>query len=208
MARKIYLEGGESHKTGIFFGLEKEALSETEDNKIFVLDFARHGEKISRKKIQDTEYFGSMDANILGFATDLDSEGDLINLINESEILYLPGGSTELLLERISEKGLVSTIKSYNKVIIGNSAGAYACCNEYFKIRENEVETIPSLGLVDLSCKAHYREDFDEELMKYSLTKDIYGVPEGSAIIVEDGEKIKFFNEVFLFSKGKKTKAN
>ncbi len=207
MAKRIYLEGGERQETDVYVDLEKNILDSVNEKTIFILDFARYGDEIIRRKEKDKKYFESLGATKIEFATGYFSSEEIIKQINDSNILYLVGGSTEFLLEKIREKNLVPVIESYEGIIIGNSAGAYACCKEYFRIRDEGVKVIPSLGLVDFSCEAHYTNEFDSQLLELSNEGDIYGIPEGSAIVVE-GNKLNFIKDVYLFSKGEKTKVN
>jgi len=204
MASKIYLEGGGRIKDRVFEKLEKRILSLVSNKVIFEIDFARYGEKLKERKIRDLNYFKELRAEEIFFSSDCDSK-DIKKRINESGILYIAGGDTELLLDRIRKEGLVDLIKKFPGIIIGNSAGAYACCREYVKIRDNDVKVIPSLGLVDFCCMAHYERKFDNKLLEFSKDRDIYGIPEPSTIMIED-DKLSFIGDVYLFSKGEKIK--
>ena len=207
MAMKIYLEGGGRHSEKVFESLEGEILSSTDNKIIFILDFAREDDIIMEKKEKDIDYFKELGAEKINFASDCSSFEEIKEKMDESGVLYLAGGNTELLLEKIKEKNITSLIKSYNRIIIGNSAGAYACCKEYIKIRDNVKSISSSLGLVNFCCITHYKPEFDEPLKEYSNDRDIYAIPEPSVIVVEDG-KLNFIGNIYLFSKENKTKVN
>ncbi len=202
-AKKIYLEGGGKHEERTFEDLEKEVLSSTRNKIIFELDFARYGDKILTRKKRDRNYFIGLGAEEINFASDCNSFDEIKERISQSDILYIAGGDTELLLKKIKEDGLDKLIRNFKGILIGNGAGAYACCKEYIKIREDVVQVIPSLGLVNFCCKAHYEDKFDETLKKYSKDRDIYAISEDSVIIIED-DNLKFIGKAYLFSNGKK----
>ena len=80
-------------------------------------------------------------------------------------------------------------------------------CEGYVKIKDSQNEKIiKGLGLVKFYMIAHYKEEFDKTLLKLSKDKNIYGVPEKSAIVI-DGN-LEFIRDVYLFSKGRKHKIN
>ena len=62
---------------------------------------------------------------------------------------------------------------------------------------------IEGLGLVDFSVEVHYNGNNDKELFSLSANRDIYAIPNGSAIFWEDNV-VKPIHNVTLFSKRKK----
>lgn len=205
MAKKIYLEGGNLAGERPYLGLERGILSSANNKVMFVLDFARHGEGLIERKEKDKIYFNDLGAEEIYFASDCSSSDEINEKIKNSEVLYLPGGDTELLLEKIKENNLEFLLRSYEGIIFGNSAGAYACATEYPKIREGEVNIIKSLGLVNFVVKAHYTEEFDKPLLEISKEKDVYGIANEGIIVVENG-KLNYIGDIYLFSKGEKIK--
>jgi len=206
MKRRIYLLGLR-HSEYPFVKEEKEALSLSSDKNMLVIDFARDSkEKIIEKKKEDIKRFKKLGAKKIEFASDLSDKGIKEKLI-QIDLLYIAGGDTELLSKQINKKNLTSLIKSFNGIIIGNSAGTYICCKEYVNIKDNNVKIIPALGIVDICCKVHYKPEFDSSLLKASKGKKIYAIPDGSVIIVEDG-RLSFVKEIYLFENGKKEEIN
>jgi|GEM_PF-1068300 len=49
---------------------------------------------------------------------------EFINKLNDADILFIPGGAPEKIIERLHSKGLFQSIKDFSKIIIGTSAGA------------------------------------------------------------------------------------
>lgn len=206
MGKKIYLLSLR-HSEAPFVEAEKEALDSIGNKSMFVIDFARDSEEKTReKKRQDVEYFKKMGAEKIEFASDFDDD-EIGEKIVEAGLLYIAGGDTELLLRILREKGLDEKIKDFEGIIVGNSAGTYACCREYVKVNDDGVQVFSGLGLIDICCNAHYTEEFEDELLKLSEGKKIYAVPDNSVIVFEDGE-LSFRGKIYLFSDGKKEAIN
>ena len=209
MAMKIYLLGGRKIREGKTKEVDEQVFAELDNTKTYVLDFAKDDDvKLDEYKEFLRDYFKKLGAEEINFSSDKVSEEENINNIKESGLMNILGGDTELLIEKINKKGLVDAIKSFNGVIVGNSAGSYLMCKEYIKIREQMLKRIDSLGIVDLIMKAHYTSEFDHELLNLSKDVKIYGVPDESQIIVDDKGKLEFKGDLYLFSKGDKIKVN
>lgn len=154
------------------------------------------------------DYFEELGASKIEFAEYSDSLEEITEKINDSDLIYLPGGVTRILVERIKNAKVDILLRKYNKVIIGNSAGALALCKDYILTRgkHNPVTTaISGFGLVDFSLKVHYDASKDEELRKLSTKRKIYAIPERCALVYDDGS-LSFIGNVYLFYEGKKTK--
>ena len=207
MAKKIYLEGGGVTLEEETKEIDSQAVQDAEKKSIYVLDMTRRDEeKIIKYREFFVHYFKDMGAEEINFASTSSPE-KIRNGIAVAGVLYVPGGDTEYLIDQVHEKELVDVIKSFEGVIIGMSAGAYLMCKEYTKIKEDETKMVNALEIVDIRMKAHYDSKFDSQLIKLSQEKDIYGVSDKAAIIVRDKE-LTFVGNVYLFSKGKKTKLN
>ena len=207
MAKKIYLEGGGAILEEEAKEIDSQAVQDAEKKSVYVLDMTGKDEvKIAKYREFFVHYFKDMGAEEVNFASTSSLE-EIPNEIVAAGILYVPGGDTEYLIEQVHEKELVDVIKSFEGVIIGMSAGAYLICKEYTKIRKDEINMISALEVVNIRMKAHYDEKFDSQLVKLSREEDIYGVSDKAVIIVKDKE-LTFIGDVYLFSKGEKTKVN
>ncbi|MCK4553049.1 Type 1 glutamine amidotransferase-like domain-containing protein [Candidatus Pacearchaeota archaeon] len=207
MKKKIYLEGGGEVKKGEAKEIDKKAIDNADNKNVYVLDLSskNKGKQIMWKEFFPP-YFKELGANKVDFISNAKSPEEIRKYFQESGILYIPGGDTELLIKNVQEKGLVNLIKSFNGVLIGMSAGAYLMCNQYIKIREENITKVGALQVVPIQMKAHYEEKFDSKLLKLSKGIDIYGVS-NKAVIIWD-RKLEFIGDIYLFSKGKKTKIN
>jgi peptidase E len=154
------------------------------------------------------DYFKELGASKIEFAELSDSLKEIIKKMDRSDLVYLPGGVTKLLVQRIKDAKIDRLLQKYKKVIIGNSAGALALCKDCILTRDKEnLETtiISGFGLVDFSVEVHYNPSKDKELKKLSEERRIYAIPEKSALVYDNGN-LSFIGPVYLFYKGKKKK--
>ena len=61
----------------------------------------------------------------------------MINAINDSSILILPGGNPEMFYNKVMQTGIFDCLKNYKKTIIGVSAGAELQLKKYFITKKN-----------------------------------------------------------------------
>ncbi len=208
MAKEIYLEGGGATLKEETIHIDRAAMQKAKKKSVYVLDLTgRDEEKIATYREFFKEYFKKIGGEEINFAS-VSTVNEIKKGVQEAGVLYIPGGDTELLIENVKEKGLTESIKSFKGVIIGMSAGAYLMCSQYTKIREDKIDLINALGVLDFNMQAHYEEKFDPQLIELSKEKDIYAVTDKSAIMVNEKRKPSFIGEVYLFSKGNKTKVN
>lgn len=66
-----------------------------------------------------------------------DKTDEMLKKIKESDILVLPGGNPEMFYNKVVESKIFDTIKNYNKIIIGESAGTELQLNNYFITAKN-----------------------------------------------------------------------
>jgi len=136
-----------------------------------------------------------------------DSYSVIKDKINMCNVIFLPGGDTELLIKTIKSKRITRLLRNFKGVIIGMSAGAYTLSKQYVRMQNKKIRRIPALNFLNIKMKAHYNEKFDPVILKFSKREKIYGVPDSSCLIL-DGKKLKFFGKIYLFSKGKKKRIN
>ena len=198
MAKKIYLIGGANIRNGETKELDLKAFSEADNKNVYVIDLTTNDEK----KIKDyrefmTFYLKSLNAREINFLSDFKSHKEIKLKINRAGIVYGAGGDTEILAENIKKMKIAQIIKSFKGIILGNSAGAYLLCEGYVKIKDSQNEKIiKGLGLVKFYMMAHYKEEFDKTPLKLSKDKNIYGVPEKSAIVIDGNLK---FSRMFTY---------
>jgi peptidase E len=206
MAEEIYLLGGGNQS--FFLENDKKLIERTKNKKVFVINLTTNDEEKLKSRLKELEnHFKNAKASEVIFASNFNSVEKMKKELSNSGILFISGGDTEILLDNLKRMKLDSEIKSFKGIIEGNSAGAYACCKKYIKIKEGKIEIVRSLGIIDLICKAHYTNEVDSFLLNLSKEEDIYCLPENSIIIYKNG-KLNFVGDVYLFSKGEKIKLN
>ena len=186
--------------TGGLEKIDRDIIEKSHRKNILVLDFGEN--QLKERQIFFVQYFNKIGANKVDFLSKKNKVLGNKKSFDIADILYLPGLNTEILIENIVKENLVSKILNFPGIVFGNSAGAYALCPDYIKIRGNEVEIIPSLNIVPFWIKAHYESKFDPILLDLSKEKKIYGLSNNSAILW-DGNKIDFIGDIYLFKNGK-----
>lgn len=156
-----------------------------------------------RKRLMD--YFISLGAGRVNFAEYFDRVEKIAEKMADSNLVYLTGGLASVLVERLKSRGTDNLLHNYNGVIVGRSAGALALGKKsIITCRNNsEMKIIEGLGLVNFTLKVHYKPERDNELERLSKEEKIYAVPEGSALVYENGA-LSFIGDVYLFENGEK----
>jgi hypothetical protein len=216
MNKKYLLSGHTS--TGELKDIDRMILEESDNQNIFILNLSSNDiNKLRGKRDFFKEYFKELGAkNVECYSGD-----KFINFFEACEkasILYLPGGDTETLVERIGKEGIGHHIVHFDGIVAGNSAGAYLLCPLYLKIRKNQLEkTIPMMRQVNLWMKAHYEPKFDSALEDLSRNRAVYALENVSAIGVDSkfnvndelkDSDLEFTGNIWKFSEGEKEKVN
>ncbi len=116
-----------------------------------------------------------------------------------ADIIYIGGGDTLKLLEKIEEynlKPLFDEAYKNNKVLVGISAGAILLSKKGYSdsyiLREEKdtYEMIKGFKYTDIIISPHYHSDLDkcrqlEEYLK-KHNEEVYGIENNSAIFIED----------------------
>ena len=129
--------------------------------KILLNYFARSEREIEVLSQQDVYKFKTNNPNrILNFII-ASLENFAQELLN-CDVLYMRGGSTELLLDGLSKTKNIRELFN-GKVISGSSAGAYALCKYYFGNDSRKVGE--GLGILDLKTYCHFDEQKDKDVV-------------------------------------------
>jgi peptidase E len=169
---------------------------------------ASSAEKTGKYGKMMVDYFEDMGARAVEFAECSDSFEEIAQKAERSDLIYLPGGVTRILVERLLNARADSILREYDKIVVGNSAGALALGRECILTRgkhNKRTVIIPGLGLVDFSVKVHYKTSRDRELKELSHERKIFAIPERSALVFDDGS-VSSIGDVYLFQNGNKTK--
>jgi peptidase E len=165
--------------------------------------------KAYKRQKRLVDYFRSLGARAVDFVEYSDPFEEVVGKVECSDLLYLIGGLTSVLIERLRCKGVDLLLRSYDKVIVGRSAGALALCKKGVITDRNKAaaKMVTGLGLVDFGIKVHYKLSKDNELKKLSKEEKIYAIPERSALVYDNGH-LSFIGNVYLFENGEKTRAD
>jgi len=207
---KLYFLGGENVTKQDSKYINKIAFKEAADSpRVLVLPWARTPSNKTQKRWKRLlKYFRNIGAGSVDMADYGETFKEISRKIECSDLLYLTGGFTTVLLERLRKKNLAPLLRNYGKVIVGRSAGALALCKKCFLTdrRESLVKMIEGLGIVDFGIKVHYRPSGDVELKRLSKKEKIYAIPEHSALVY-DRKSLSFIGDVYMFQNGKKSHA-
>ena len=142
--------------------------------------------------------------------------GNLKEDIEYSDIIFLTGGHTPTQMKFFEEINLRELLKSYEGVVIGQSAGALnmaelvVCAPEYVEEIDTSY-TWNGLGLTKINIEPHFvteeltnAEDIliREELMKLSDLYKIYAILDGTDIY-DDGITQTMYGEGYILEKRK-----
>ena len=157
-----------------------------------------------RKRLFD--YFRNLGANSVEFVDYGDSYEDIAAKVENSDLLYLTGGLTSVLLERLKTRKIDQLLHRYNGVIVGRSAGAIALCKQGILTnrRKQMHNFIAGLGLAEITVKVHYLPSEEAELKLLPRGEKIYAIPERSALVCGNGA-LNAIGNVHLFQNGEKT---
>jgi peptidase E len=216
---RVYLLGGEDILKRTMKDTDKQAISEAGENPVvLVFPWTSESEKKKYRKVE-VDYFKDLGARKVIFGELTDSLQRLREKINTSNMVYLPGGDTDLLFNRLRNSGVSLLLKKYMGVLVGNSAGSLVLCKRYVIIKGQDASPVTKvfegIGVVDFAVAVHYKsgnsgdsgEEPDKSLRALSrkFKTIIYAIPENGALIF-DKETLRFVGEIFSFKNGKKRK--
>lgn len=203
---KICLIGGGELKSKKLMNLNKKFLSDLKNPKIIIFQLTSTYAEAKKYHPLLKKHFEGVSSNLVF----VDSRTKLSRIkeeIKKADVIYFPGGNTDLLLQKMKSLKIVPLIKKFKGAIMGISAGAYALSKSYIKIDKHSFKEMPSFGIVKLRLKAHYKKSMDRFLLRLSNKGKIYALKDNSAIIF-NGKRKKIIGDVFLFYKNKKIKLN
>ena len=205
---KLYFLGGERVLKQDSREINEAAFREAgETPRVVVFPWARASfDKTYKRRQRLFNYFRGLGACSVDFVDYGDTFEDITRKVECSDLLYLTGGLTTVLIERLKNKSVDRLLRKYDKVIVGRSAGALALCKRCVLTdrREPAVKVVKGLGLVDFGVKVHYKPSKDAELKRLSKEEKIYGIPERSALVYDNG-CLSFMGDVYMFQNGEKT---
>jgi peptidase E len=206
--RKIYLLGGESIRKRDGEKVNRQAFSDAGGSpEVLVFSWARANfDKIYQRQELVYNYLRYLGANSVTFVDYSTSQQELQEKISQTNLIYLTGGSPNILIERFKHHGMNHLLKNFDGVIVGRSAGALALCKKYVATIRTTKQTkiFDGLCLINLTMSAHYTPKKDEQLKKLSIDKQIFAVQKGSALIYTETGVLSCINQVYSFENGKR----
>ncbi len=181
-----------------------------ESPRVLVFPWARASfDKTYKRRKRLFNYFINLGAGTVDFADYGDTFEEICRKVGCSDLIYLTGGLTTVLLERLKSKSVDSLLRKYDKVIVGRSAGALALCKKCVltERRKPVVKMVTGLGLVDFGVKVHYKTSKDVELKRLSKEEKIYAIPERSALVYDRG-CLSVIGDVYVFQNGEKARVD
>jgi peptidase E len=209
---KLYFLGGESIIKRNARDINASAFQDAGGTPtVLVFSWARASfDKTYKRRKRLFDYFRSLGASTVDFAEYSDTTEEITMKAQNSDLIYLTGGLTTALLERLKNKNIDRLLHKYNRVIVGRSAGAIALCKQGILTNKNKQthKIITGLRLVEFTVKVHYKPSEDTELKRLSKQEEkIYAIPERSALVYDNGA-LSAMGNVYLFQNGEKTRAD
>lgn len=137
-----------------------------------------------------------------------DAKSKAAEQIRNADILYLPGGMPDQMMERIDNFNLRSTLLQFQGVVLGYSAGALIQLEEYHLSPDQDYpefcyfKGLPILK--DFYLEVHYEgSDAQNEAIQRVLKerrKTVYAMVTDRATIVIDGSKVSLLGDVNVFT--------
>ncbi len=158
--------------------------------------YYQKGGKYYDKILNSLSIFDIKESNFIWVDYYRDSTANALEKIAQADVIYLPGGAPDEMMNRIIEKGLVEALSDKNKTYIGVSAGTMIQFGKYYISPDQEYATFSEqngLNLVsDFYVEVHYRR---RKKQKSSIRKvwrkyhkNMFVIPNDGCIIVNNGE--------------------
>ena len=129
--------------------------------------------------------------------------------IREADLIYLPGGLPDRLMNRIREFDLIDAISNHTGIVMGFSAGAMVQFREYHISPDDDYpdfcycEGLPILD--DFYLEVHYKEnsavqkDAIERVLR-ERGKNVYATAIASGAIIIHDQRLTFLGDVRTFT--------
>jgi len=207
--RVVYLLGGEKVEERSSYSIMKKALNDVEDPRVLIIPWTtslKH--KLERYKSILLKYFSELGSRRISFL-DSDINGMESIKFHDFNVIYLPGGDPFILMKNLKRNsGIISYLKDFKGVIIGNSAGAMALSNMGYGFEDDKIIRCDGIGLVDFNIIVHYDSSFDNLIFKHLRKYFIYAIPSNSAIIIKYPYSISFEGTITIFMNSRKFNAS
>jgi len=202
--KEYYLIGGGEYNDKLGKKIKTKILQKINNPSILIIPWtSKDANTLKKYRKIIFNFFKRLKVKKITFLEKSDSLREARKKFGEANILYLPGGETEILLKNIKSQKIINLLKNFNGVIVGVSAGAYVLTNGYIK-KNKKILIIPALRLINVLIKAHYNAKMDKFLIPFSRGKKIYGIPDNCVLVFQKRKLCKIIGKVYLFNNGRK----
>jgi dipeptidase E len=203
----LYLLGGENTLKQNARQVNQQAFLDAGDKPVvLVISWAKPSFDLSFERTKRLRlYFMSLGASRIHFLDYSDTQQQISEKLLGSNLVYLTGGQTSILLERLKTKKVDTLLKNFDGIIVGRSAGALALCkgavvtDRYTK----KIKITQGLAMAKLTAKVHYKLSQDDLLNSLSIKDKIYAIPQRSSIIC-NGEILSVIGKAYFFENQQK----
>ena len=195
------------YKVAIFpWAFPVEITSEDFEKEYFPIDGRRYN-----KYYTELKKIGISKENIRVCNPYKDTRNDLIKIIQNSDILLLPGGNPEMFFKKVlHDKELIYYIKHYKGIIIGESAGCELQLKRYFITAKNNYYKYfafyDGFGVLDdpfyMDVHSISNKRYLAKLQEVAndKNKNVYAIfDDGALIYNRDSSKLEIFGNVLTF---------
>ncbi len=162
--------------------------------------------KFSREIILAFESFGVSVDDMVWLNYFDDTLPNLVKKLEESQVLFIPGGAPDEAYNRIVNQGLLDILKKYEGTIIGFSAGAMLQIDEFHITPDDHYPEYcyhEGLGYItDFDVEVHFENEAIQrsaiERVLRETNKSVYAIGD-KGLLMKDGEKVTCFGDVQHF---------
>ncbi|REL38845.1 cyanophycinase [Rhodohalobacter sp. SW132] len=184
------------------------SLSEKEQPNVLIIPHATAEDNWTARGEQQTEVFNTLGAEHVS-VLELDNREEAIRLIERSDVIWMPGGSQQRLMNALVEAGVADAVRQHVASGIptgGTSAGAAIMSKTMIANSERDEETgallpVMSEGLgfwEEVIIDQHFSERNRLERLEYAVENHPgyvgIGIDEGTAVVF-DGSQFKVIGE-------------
>ena len=174
-------------------------------------EFFKKGDRRYNRYINELKRIGIKEENITICNCYSDSTDELKRIINESDVLLLPGGNPEMFFKKVvHDTEILYDIKHFKGIIIGESAGCELQLKRYFITARNNYYKYfafyDGFGVIDdpfyMDVHTINNKLYLDKLQRVSneVGKNIYAIyDDGVLIYNRESKDIELFGNVNLF---------
>ncbi len=162
------------------------------DNEVSYKNYYEKGGEYYQKMIDSFAPYGIKESQIKWIHYFKDNQKSAIQKIKDADIIYLPGGSPDLMMLRIEAFGIKDALESHQGLMIGSSAGAMIQMASYHISPDEDYPSFRYEKGLDLlkgfSVEVHYRRRKKQKAalrkVNRAFHEEIYAIPDDGAMIV------------------------